>query len=141
MRGMQDLKDGKGNTLGVEAVGVLSINQNTGKKGVLILPWSGNTYKYSKIKIGFYGSFYEDQNGIRYTPLAIVHTHPENDIGPSTWGNAREGDLNVAGRLGLQVPYYILGSLNYVQIYPSSSSPGSTYDLTKPNNPGSLFPK
>jgi len=83
---MQDLKDGKGNTLGVEAVGVLSINQNTGKKGVLILPWSGNTYKYSKIKIGFYGSFYEDQNGIRYTPLAIVHTHPENDIGPSCDG-------------------------------------------------------
>lgn len=141
MRGMQDLKDGKGNILGREVVGVLSINQNTGKKGVLILPWSGNTYTSSNLKVGFYGSFYEDQNGVRYTPLAIVHTHPENDIGPSTWGDAREGDLSVASRMGLQVPYYILGSLNYVQIYPSSSSPGSTYDLTRPNNPGSLFPK
>ncbi|MBL7874431.1 MAG: hypothetical protein JNL53_02130 [Cyclobacteriaceae bacterium] len=44
MRAMQDLTDGKGRILGKEVVGVLSINQNTGKKGVLILPWYGKKF-------------------------------------------------------------------------------------------------
>lgn len=141
MRAMQDLKDGKGNILGREIVGVLSINRSTGKRGVLILPWFGNTYSDSRVKIGFYQNFYEDQNGIRYTPLAIVHTHPGNDIGPLTWGDAREGDLSTAANFPLKIPWYVLGGLNYIQIYPSPSSVGNTSNLMNINNPVSLFPK
>ncbi|MCZ8070294.1 MAG: hypothetical protein O9311_08060 [Cytophagales bacterium] len=49
---MQDLKDGKGRILGRETVGVLSINQKTKEKGVLILPYAGNDYDTSDPGIG-----------------------------------------------------------------------------------------
>lgn len=140
MRGIQDLKDGKGNILGREVVGVLAIQQKTGQKGVLILPWAGNEYDKSNAGKGFNGTYFEDHNGNRFTPLALIHTHPENEIGPSTWGDSREGDLNVAPKFG-KMPMYILGNLQYVQFYPTPSHPRNMYDLTRPDNPVSLFPK
>lgn len=136
MLAIQNLPNGNGK----EVVGVLSINKSSGKKGVLILPWADNQYDKSNFFKGYYGSYYEDFKGNRYSVQAMVHTHPENDIGPSTWGNARIGDLSAAPKFG-GVPIYILGTLNYTQIYPSSSNPGSTFDLTRSNNPTSLFPK
>jgi RHS repeat-associated protein len=133
MLAIQNLPNGSGK----EVVGVLSVNQTTGDKGVLILPWSGNDYNLSNAGKGFNGTFYEDNNGTRYTPLAFVHTHAENDIGPLTW----PGDLRIARDHQIKIPMYILGDLNYVQYWPSSSPTGSTYDLIRDKNPVSLFPK
>jgi RHS repeat-associated protein len=138
MRAMMDRKDGKGRVLGVETVGVLSINQKTNKKGVLILPWAGNEYDNSNATIGFNGEFFTDDDGTRYTPLAIVHTHPNNEIGPPYWGNSRGGDLSRVKDFG-NLPLYILGSSSYVQFWPSPSGPGYTSDLKSGNV--SLFPK
>lgn len=120
---------------GKEIVGVLSIKEKTGEKGVLILPWAGNKYDEANPGVGYHGSYYEDFNGDRYTPLAIVHTHPEDDMEPSTKG----GDLQ-AVRNTYQIPAYILGDNRYRQFYPTSQV-GNTFNLIRQNNPVSLFPK
>jgi hypothetical protein len=125
------------NKMGKEIVGILSKNLTNGKNGILILPWARNGYDNSNSAPGYHGTYYEDYDGVQYTILGMVHTHPDNELGPLD----RVDDVNIANNT-FRVPSYILGEHSYVQYYPASAShTGSTYDLINPYNPISLFPK
>jgi hypothetical protein len=136
MLAVQDLPNSKGK----EVIGVASVNQDTGARGILILPWSGNDLKnsnsnpYSRL----HGNYYEDWNGTRYTVLSYVHTHvtlgaDDNPISKDTF----EGDLQTTRNLP-HVPMYVITTNMYIQ-YPTFSFPGNTSDLLNGNV--SLIPK
>lgn len=116
-----------------EIVGVLSVDQS-GVTGVLVLPWFSNQIDKSNPSKGYYKTFYEDHNGRRYTPLAIIHTHQENDVQPSP-------DDFRAVQTYSPLPMYILTDQFYRSYYPTSNVRGNTYDLIKELNPTSLGPK
>jgi RHS repeat-associated protein len=115
-----------------EIVGILSVDQS-GVTGILILPWAGNTYNWSDPHKGYYKNFYEDDNGRRYQPLSILHTHDDNDVQPSI------ADYRTAE--AFKLPMYILTDQFYRSFYPNSSVRGNTYDLIKESNPTSLVPR
>ncbi|HEY8936976.1 MAG TPA: DUF6443 domain-containing protein [Cyclobacteriaceae bacterium] len=113
--------------------------KETNEKGILILPWGlGNGRDGARPFIGmsFANKIITDDKGNKYTPLQIIHTHPDGDgVNPS----GDDGDMGVLKTLNRYFPGMkgvIINNNSYNQ-YPGGSH-GSNWNLL--NGTQSLMP-
>jgi RHS repeat-associated protein len=78
---------------GKEINAFLVTKKGTNERGVLILPWAGNSKdgSWPYHGVDFTNKTIIDDNGVEYIPSLWIHTHPENQFSPSGLG----GDMSV----------------------------------------------
>jgi len=128
-------------TTGREIAGYYVTAKN-GRRGILILPWSGNDHDSSSPFIGmhFGENLIRDYNGSEYVPFMQIHTHPDDYVIPS----GKPGDQAVLARLNQNFPGMlgvIIGDHHFNVYTPTSKGErhGVNQDLL--NGDDSLFPK